>query len=186
MSGTRRLTARTHGLVNNSPLPTDDVLGNGPGGADYIYPMIASDRAWSFVWIDTGEAHILTTRDGGATWIPSTFSLPDGATQIAFGEWQGSKTGWLLFEDDASGSAAAKYLFATANGGQVWRMVNSSQDELPHNGFSARMDFAPNGKTGLYAGVDELTKTVNLAETMDGGTHWHMKAFSLSSQPVTA
>lgn len=164
------------------PLPTDDVVANGPGGVDYVYPIVSSKRMWSLVWIDTGEAHILTTRDGGSTWSPSTFSLPAGVSQVAFGEWQGAKAGWLLFEDDASGGAAAKYLFATTDGGQAWHMVNNSQDELVHNGYAARLDFAPNGKTGLYAGVDDLTKTVNVVETIDGGLHWHTSALTLPSQ----
>ncbi|WP_062306364.1 WD40/YVTN/BNR-like repeat-containing protein [Alicyclobacillus sendaiensis] len=162
-------------------LPTDDMSAYGPGGAHEVTAVIDSSAMWSLVSVSHDQAHIWTTKDAGRHWRETTLPLPAGTVQFAAGQWMAGRLGFMLFESDGYNGVAAKYLYRTENGGGSWQLVATSTGGLPHNGVRTAMAFAPNGKTGLLAVVDDLEKTVLVVETNDGGLHWQPTSISLPS-----
>ena len=162
-------------------LPTDDISTYGPGGADDVEAVIDSSAMWSLVSVSHQEAHVWITKDAGRHWRETTLPLPTGAVQFAAGQWMAGRLGWMLFESGGYDGVAAKYLYRTENSGNSWQLVATSTGDLPHNGVRTAMSFAPNGKTGLMAVVDDVEKKVDVVETNDGGAHWQPTSIDLPS-----
>ncbi|SIS80713.1 WD40/YVTN/BNR-like repeat-containing protein [Alicyclobacillus vulcanalis] len=162
-------------------LPKDEIATYGPGGAHAVAAVFDSPSMWSLVALSGNAAHVWITKDGGRHWRAASLSLPAGAVQFAAGQWMAGRLGWMLFEGSGYGGVAAKYLYRTDNGGNSWQLVASSTGDLPHNGVRTWMSFAPNGKTGLMAVVDDVEKTVDVVETNDGGLHWQPTSIHLPS-----
>ncbi|WP_367306817.1 WD40/YVTN/BNR-like repeat-containing protein [Alicyclobacillus acidocaldarius] len=162
-------------------LPADDISAYGPGGAHEVTAVIDSAAMWSLVSVSHQEAHVWITKDAGRHWRETTLPLPTGAVQFAAGQWMAGRLGWMLFESGGYDGVAAKYLYRTENSGDSWQLVATSTGDLPHNGVRTAMSFAPNGKTGLMAVVDDLEKKVDVVETNDGGLHWQPTSINLPS-----
>jgi photosystem II stability/assembly factor-like uncharacterized protein len=76
-------------------------------------------------WIAGSNGTLLTTRDGGLTWIKSVIKKSDTFRDVYFSD---SQNGWILCERNvyASGNSSVSYLLATVNGGKNWQAI-----ELP-------------------------------------------------------
>jgi photosystem II stability/assembly factor-like uncharacterized protein len=73
-------------------------------------------------WVVGSDGVMMSTNDGGRTWVRSAKFTTDGFVQIYF---TSEATGWLLCERDtfARGSKAASYLRKTIDGGRTWESV---------------------------------------------------------------
>ncbi|WP_206832030.1 WD40/YVTN/BNR-like repeat-containing protein [Alicyclobacillus fructus] len=167
--------------VHLPTLPPDDIASYGPGGSHAITAVIDSSTMWSLVCVSGGEARVWITKDAGQSWRERDLPLPKGTVQVAAGQWMAGRLGWLLFESGGYGGVAAKYLYRTENGGNSWQLVATSLGDLPHNGTRTVMAFAPNGKTGVMAVVDDVEEKLDVVETNDGGAHWQATSVDLPS-----
>lgn len=171
----------TWSSVSIPDLPTDRVSETGPGGRDFVYPVILNQNDWWMVWIDADKAHVLKTTDGGASWSRSSFAVPSDVEQIGAAQFVSPRDGWILLLGQEQGGATPKYLFRTRTSDTHWQFVNDSTRGLPHNGSSVVMNFGDNGKMGIIATVDNATDSVVVDETHDAGSHWRMATLSISS-----
>lgn len=157
-------------------LPTDAVRQNGPGGWYYIHPTFFNDTQGWLIWLTKGIVHVLETTDGGATWHQTSFPIDPSVSNVDATTFSTNREGWLLLTGGGQTGSAAKFLYQTTNGGARWRLVNSSQAQLTHNGFHTEMDFTADGKSGIMATPDPITTQIAVQVTQDAGRHWSDEA----------
>ena len=123
--------------------------------------MIDASNGWAI-----GNAYVLRTFDGGATWYNVTTS---GVASIRNGFFQDMNKGWILTTDS---------VYRTIDGGITW-----SRYSVPFNGGYLQFLDDLNGfvLSGELSGMHK--HAVSLYQTSDGGATWTLKYAVDPSQP---
>ncbi|MEF2967205.1 YCF48-related protein [Paenibacillus sp. M1] len=150
-----------------------------PNKPEYGRDIFFLNSEYGWIVRDTlgsGEAIVLRTGDGGATWKMASLPEADDVAAIYFLD---QDRGWILTTGGDPDSSEAKAVYTTTNGGATWRKImstpilpkdTSSVDHtLPKLGEPTGMVFTDekNGYiTMMEAGVPSLYVTKN------GGSRW--------------
>jgi photosystem II stability/assembly factor-like uncharacterized protein len=123
--------------------------------------MIDASNGWAI-----GDAYVLRTYDGGATWYSVT---APGVSTIRNAFFQNSSKGWVLTTDS---------IYRTLDGGGTWAQYN-----VPFNGGYLQFLDDTNGfvLSGELSGMHK--HAVSLYQTSDGGATWTLKYANDPSQP---
>ena len=115
--------------------------------------MVDASNGWAI-----GDAYILHTYDGGASWYSVT---PPGISAVRSGFFQNSSKGWVLSTDS---------IYRTVDGGATW-----AQHNVPFNGGYLQFLDDVNGfvLSGELSGMHK--HAVSLYQTSDGGATWTLK-----------
>ncbi|MEZ5343950.1 MAG: YCF48-related protein [Pyrinomonadaceae bacterium] len=108
-------------------------------------------------WIAGSKGTLLSTTDGGKTWIKKSGVTQDLIRQVIFTD---SKNGWLLCERDiySLGNAGASYLLKTEDGGKTWSRIDfkTSQRQRVTKLFFSKNGFGlAVGETGALFGLED-------------------------------
>jgi photosystem II stability/assembly factor-like uncharacterized protein len=160
----------------NQPGPTPQPKGpdrNGPTNPSLALGRVGPLRAVQAVGTRTafavGKGAILTTRDGGRTWV----RLWRGAQDLNEVDFVDASTGWALGDG---------ILLGTVDGGQHWRQLGQpSVRPLRSVHFSSRGEGW--GVAGRELGERRIPATV-LVHTRDGGRTWSVLAAPAPPQSV--
>jgi photosystem II stability/assembly factor-like uncharacterized protein len=130
--------------------------------------MIDPTNGWAI-----GNAYVLRTADGGATWY--NVSMPN-VSSFGSGFFQTASKGWVFGTDANIGTVS---LFRTTNGGTTWTAYNN----LPFNGGALQFLDDLNGfvMSGLGSGMHK--QAIQLYQTSDGGATWVLKYAIDPTQP---
>ena len=149
-----------------------------PGDA-FAVTFANADSGWALTWNpSTQDLQLLSTRDGGATWIERVW--PSGAYWVGRGGM-----GALAFKSSGQGWTAGvgdqPRLLGTVDGGSSWR---STPVEIPPGALSAlpegtqvfitQLTLMP--QRGIFAVVSDLTGDLIGLTSMDSGQTWRTLA----------
>ena len=149
-----------------------------PGDA-FAVTFANADSGWALTWNpSTQDLQLLSTRDGGATWIERVW--PSGAYWVGRGGM-----GALAFKSSGQGWTAGvgdqPRLLGTVDGGSSWR---SMAVEIPPGALSAlpegtqvfitQLTLMP--QRGIFAVVSDLTGDLIGLTSMDSGQTWRTLA----------
>lgn len=161
-------------------------------------------------WIAGSNGTLLSTKDGGRTWIKEKIKTGDTFRDVYFSD---KRNGWILCERNAyrSGGAPSSYLLQTSNGGADWQTVDFAEGKER----MVRFFFSRNG-TGFAIGeggiilrmqnekknwkrlplpvrflildgtfIDELNGILvggggTILNTADGGSTWNVPKFAVA------
>ena len=119
----------------------------------------AGVRAWA-----AGEIGVLlVTADGGASWTPQKFFLPERAVDVAFPDAQ---TGWIATD--------AGTVLETVNGGAGWTVVGKVKLTVK---AVAAVDSQTAWIVGAATGVAGDPGASSVFRTTDGGKTWQRTGF---------
>ena len=123
--------------------------------------MVDAANGWAI-----GDAYVLRTYDGGASWYNVT---APGVTSVRSAFFQSSSWGWVLTPDS---------IYRTADGGASW-----TQHNVPFSGGYIQFLDDANGfvLSGELSGMHK--HAVSLYQTSDGGATWTLKYAIDPSQP---
>ncbi|TMF16156.1 MAG: hypothetical protein E6I35_11170, partial [Chloroflexi bacterium] len=149
-----------------------------PGDA-FAVTFANADSGWALTWNpSTQDLQLLSTRDGGATWIERVW--PSGAYWVGRGGM-----GALAFKSSGQGWTAGvgdqPRLLGTVDGGSSWR---STPVQIPPGALSAlpegtqvfitQLTLMP--QRGIFAVVSDLTGDLIGLTSMDSGQTWRTLA----------
>ena len=108
-------------------------------------------------WIVGGDGVMLSTSDGGQTWVQATKFTTDAFIQIYF---TSETTGWLLCERNiyARGVNATSYLRKTTDGGRTWERVefqDGGRERVAKLLFSKNGGGTAFGEAGIFYKLQE-------------------------------
>ncbi len=166
--------------VQGGPLvpPKDSWLGGFRLSSGRDFPLgLQGAQFWSVDmltasagWATTRDNQVLTTNDGGATWLDVT---PEGMPNVGPAMVSLASTGpnhaWLAV---TSYSETPTVVYYTSDGGQTWQSVATYHAAQPQTYFM-------NKSTGfllLNLGAAAGSEAVLLLRTTDGGKHWTIAA----------
>jgi photosystem II stability/assembly factor-like uncharacterized protein len=75
-------------------------------------------------WIVGSNGTLLSTSDGGRTWIKRKTKTGDTFRDVYFSD---AENGWILCDRGAYDKESPSYLIRTTNGGKDWRTINFSE-----------------------------------------------------------
>lgn len=150
--------------------PNNPVFGSDLYFMDMNHGWIVRDS------LGSGEAIVLRTSDGGATWKMT--SLPDAYDVVSM-YFLNEEYGWIVTTGDRSSSSEGTTVYRTTNGGATWKKIMETP-LLPTNASSAELTLPKHGKPAGIVFTDEMTGYITLLEaglpavyeTIDGGSTW--------------
>lgn len=155
--------------VTSTPLlPTETPIP--PTETPAALPVVASPAITSIDMLDEmngwaiGEAYVLRTMDGGATWLNAT---PTGLTSVGFSAssfFMNATTAWLVLP---SADYTTGTLYHTANGGMTW-----TSSSVPFSDGSLQFLDAQNGWMLAALGAGAGSEAVAVYQSVDGGATW--------------
>lgn len=153
-------------------LPKYDPLQSGPSGSGHVRAVFVDDKHGYLAWFHGGWINVAYTSDRGTSWQETTVSAPSDVNQIASIDFANSQTGFLLATGSSITGATVKYLYGTTDGGKTWKPLNSSLNQLPHNGDTLDMAFAKDGQHGLMTVNQSDSSDPTILQTTNGGKSW--------------
>ncbi|MDP2977075.1 MAG: hypothetical protein Q8N45_12795, partial [Anaerolineales bacterium] len=133
-------------------------------------PVVASPAITSIDMLDEmngwaiGEAYVLRTMDGGATWLNAT---PAGLTSVGFSAtsfFMNATTAWVVLPSTDYTRGA---LYHTANGGMTW-----TSSSVPFSDGSLQFLDAQNGWMLAALGAGAGSEAVAVFQSTDAGATW--------------
>ena len=108
-------------------------------------------------WIVGGDGVMLSTEDGGRTWVRSPKFTADTLLQIHF---TSETTGWLLCERNIymRGANASSYLRKTTDGGRTWEQIefqDGGRERVTRLLFDKNGDGTAFGEGGIFYRLQE-------------------------------
>lgn len=142
--------------------------------------MVSATAGWAVAESDAdADSHLLTTRDGGATWRDATPPQPRDAT-LALGAGLtfaalDARTAWATFYDKTAGPlSVTPFVWRTTDGGQTWRA--SAPLDVTDAEFYSPSDLvfvdANSGWLLVHVGAGMMHDYVMLFVTRDAGLSW--------------
>ncbi|EGL18834.1 MULTISPECIES: hypothetical protein [unclassified Paenibacillus] len=155
--------------------PWDDTFKSGAPLAGGSLYFLDAQHGWTAAADDGRKTVTAFTADGGQSWTKGTLDKPTYAAGLSFAD---PLHGWMLTSSDAAMGKSEKTLYATDNGGKVWKPLTSvSLDKpvpgaLPLSGHASGMTFK-DAASGWIALAGHEEKPV-LYRTRDSGKTWNV------------
>ncbi|RCX23602.1 photosynthesis system II assembly factor YCF48-like protein [Fontibacillus phaseoli] len=161
--------------INISPAASVQFPNNPQYGKDLYF--VDTDHGWIVRdSLGSGEAIVLRTGDGGATWKMTSLPEADDVASIYFLD---QSLGWILTKGQGPDSSEAKALYKTTNSGATWEKIMSTpilptdtsvvDQTLPKLGDPVGMVFTDD-KNGYITMVEAGLPALYV--TKSGGRHW--------------